>query len=230
MRVLARGSEPIGALNAACAQMEPSLGFHMRDEPTDLGAQQFTEQRNTVEKRLSNSPAGVRQSDRRRSSTCSPDLGVSSPKPTAAVEKALSRYQDQILHGPISILTKKTHAGAARRCTRAEALPIMFRLPVAVGTSCTTWANPVPGTPNLEASSRSQSTLLFRCVRAWTLCQSSKSSEKRLNSWSWPSSINELRPLNNLAAESGIVVALPVKADQRRAGLMIDLASTSTTG
>ena len=47
----------------------------------------------------------------------------------AATEKAFSRFQNQLLHGPIHALTEETHAGAASGYTLAEALLKVFRLP-----------------------------------------------------------------------------------------------------
>ena len=47
----------------------------------------------------------------------------------AAIEKAFSRFQNRLLHGPISVLTEETHAGAASGYTLAEALLKLFRLP-----------------------------------------------------------------------------------------------------
>jgi Glutamyl-tRNA reductase len=47
----------------------------------------------------------------------------------AATEKAFSRFQNQLLHGPIRALTEETHAGAASGYTLAEALLKLFRLP-----------------------------------------------------------------------------------------------------
>jgi glutamyl-tRNA reductase len=47
----------------------------------------------------------------------------------AATEKAFSRFQNRLLHGPISVLTEEAHAGAASGYTLAEALLKLFRLP-----------------------------------------------------------------------------------------------------
>ena len=46
-----------------------------------------------------------------------------------ATEKALSRFQNQLLHGPIRALTEEIHAGAAGGYTLVEALHKLFPLP-----------------------------------------------------------------------------------------------------
>jgi glutamyl-tRNA reductase len=46
-----------------------------------------------------------------------------------ATEKAFSRFQNHLLHGPIRAITEETHAGAARDYTLVEALLKLFRLP-----------------------------------------------------------------------------------------------------
>jgi glutamyl-tRNA reductase len=46
----------------------------------------------------------------------------------AATEQAFSRFQNQLLHGPISALTEETHAGAATGYTLVEAMLKLFRL------------------------------------------------------------------------------------------------------
>ena len=45
-----------------------------------------------------------------------------------ATEKALSRFQNQFLHGPMRALTEEAHAGTADGYTLAEALRKLFRL------------------------------------------------------------------------------------------------------
>ncbi|HKB42374.1 MAG TPA: NAD(P)-binding domain-containing protein, partial [Gemmataceae bacterium] len=47
----------------------------------------------------------------------------------AATEKAFSRFQNQLLHGPIRALTEEIHAGAAGGYTLVEALHKLFPLP-----------------------------------------------------------------------------------------------------
>jgi hypothetical protein len=44
-------------------------------------------------------------------------------------EKAFSRFQNQLLQGPIRALTEESYAGAASGYTLAEALCKLFRLP-----------------------------------------------------------------------------------------------------
>ena len=44
-------------------------------------------------------------------------------------EKAFSRFQNQLLQGPIRALTEESYAGAASGFTLAEALCKLFRLP-----------------------------------------------------------------------------------------------------
>src|SRR5262249_49750845 len=46
-----------------------------------------------------------------------------------ATEKAFSRFQNQLLHGPIRALTEEIHAGAAGGYTLVEALHKLFPLP-----------------------------------------------------------------------------------------------------
>jgi glutamyl-tRNA reductase len=46
-----------------------------------------------------------------------------------ATEKALSRFQNQLLHGPIRALTEESYAGAAGSYTLIEGLCKLFRLP-----------------------------------------------------------------------------------------------------
>jgi hypothetical protein len=46
-----------------------------------------------------------------------------------ATEKAFSRFQNQLLHGPIRALTEEIHAGAAGGYTLVEALHRLFPLP-----------------------------------------------------------------------------------------------------
>jgi glutamyl-tRNA reductase len=45
-----------------------------------------------------------------------------------ATEKALSRFQNQFLHGPIRAITQEAQAGAGSRYTLAEALRKLFSL------------------------------------------------------------------------------------------------------
>jgi hypothetical protein len=47
----------------------------------------------------------------------------------AATEKAFSRFQNQLLHGPIRALTEESRAGAASGYLLADALRKLFRLP-----------------------------------------------------------------------------------------------------
>jgi glutamyl-tRNA reductase len=47
----------------------------------------------------------------------------------AATEKALSRFQSQLMHEPIRALTEEAHAGAGSGYTLVEALLKLFRLP-----------------------------------------------------------------------------------------------------
>ena len=47
----------------------------------------------------------------------------------AATEKALTRFQSELLHAPIRALTEEAHAGAAGGYTLVEALHKLFRLP-----------------------------------------------------------------------------------------------------
>ena len=47
----------------------------------------------------------------------------------AATEKAFTRFQNQLLHGPIRALTEEIHAGAAGGYTLVEALHKLFPLP-----------------------------------------------------------------------------------------------------
>jgi len=47
----------------------------------------------------------------------------------AATEKALTRFQSELLHAPIRALTEEAHAGAAGGYTMVEALCKLFRLP-----------------------------------------------------------------------------------------------------
>ena len=47
----------------------------------------------------------------------------------AATEKALTRFQSELLQAPIRALTEEAHAGAAGGYTLVEALNKLFRLP-----------------------------------------------------------------------------------------------------
>ena len=47
----------------------------------------------------------------------------------AATEKALTRFQSELLQVPIRALTEEAHAGAASGYTLVEALNKLFRLP-----------------------------------------------------------------------------------------------------
>jgi hypothetical protein len=47
----------------------------------------------------------------------------------AATEKALSRFQNQLLHEPIRAITEEAHAGTVGGYTLVEALHKLFRLP-----------------------------------------------------------------------------------------------------
>ena len=54
--------------------------------------------------------------------------GKLSDRDCEAIEKAFSRFQNEFLHGPISVLTEETYGGAASGYTLVGALCKLFRL------------------------------------------------------------------------------------------------------